>query len=89
MLDVKTMRGSLVRAKIAGTESTANTMSVISRKSTAMKSGVACFVPSRVTKNFCPWSSLVTGMRFLNSLMAAFSSGSTPSSLASIMRMPV
>ena len=45
MFEVKTMSGSRVRAKMAGTESTANTMSVISRKSRAMKSGRGVAAP--------------------------------------------
>ena len=45
MLEVKTTNGSRVRPKMAGTESTAKTMSVISRKSKAMKSGVAWRTP--------------------------------------------
>ena len=39
---------------MAGTESTANTMSVISRNSSATNSGVACSRPPRRTKKLLP-----------------------------------
>ena len=48
--EVKTISGSRVSAKMAGTESTAKTMSVISRKSSATKSGVASSAPPWRTK---------------------------------------
>ena len=44
-LEVKTISGSLVSAKIAGTESIANTMSLISMAISARNSGVACHTP--------------------------------------------
>ena len=69
MFEVKTMSGSLVRAKMAGTESTANTMSVISRKSRAMKSGVACMPAVDASRrSFCPCSSVVTGTQLAEEL---------------------
>jgi hypothetical protein len=40
ILEVKTMRGSLVKAKIAGTESTAKMMSLASRNNSAKNKGV-------------------------------------------------
>ena len=46
MFEVKTISGSSVIAKIAGTESTAKMMSVISMKTSARKSGVATSRPS-------------------------------------------
>src|SRR5690606_33406890 len=42
MLEVNTISGSRVSAKIAGTESTANTTSVASSTSSTTSSGVAC-----------------------------------------------
>ena len=59
--DVKTMSGSRVRAKMAGTESTANTTSLASRQSSATRSGVAQSRPSRRTRKRCPCNSGVTG----------------------------
>ena len=43
--DVNTMSGSRVSAKMAGTESTANTTSLTSRNTSATSSGVACRRP--------------------------------------------
>jgi len=50
MFDVKTMSGSSVMAKIAGTESIAKTMSVNSMKTRVRKSGVATRRPASRTK---------------------------------------
>ena len=55
MLDVKTMKGSLVTAKIAGIESTAKIRSLISTQTSARKSGVARSWPFVRTKNAPPW----------------------------------
>src|SRR5829696_7775072 len=62
MFEVKTMSGSFVTAKIAGTESTAKITSVASRKTRATSSGVAKFLPSIRVKNFPPSSAGVTGI---------------------------
>jgi len=75
MFDVKTMSGSLVSAKIAGTESTAKTMSLSSRKSSATSRGVAHRRPSRRTKKRCPCREGVTGTNRVNSLITGFLSG--------------
>jgi hypothetical protein len=55
------MKGSRVSAKMAGTESSANTMSVASRQHSATSSGVATSrPPSRIRKRG-PWKSAETG----------------------------
>ena len=54
MFDVNTISGSAVIAKIAGTLSTAKMMSVASRKSRAMNSGVACHRPSILEEKAFP-----------------------------------
>ena len=75
---------------MAGTESTANTMSVISRNSSAMNSGVACSRPASRTKKLWPWKAPVTGTYCRNLRMMKRSWGSTgPSSPPNIMRAPV
>ncbi len=80
MFEVKTTNGSRVRPKIAGTESTAKTMSVISRKRSAMISGVAWSRPSCITKKLWPWKCLVTGKRRRNARITQRSWGSTGAS---------
>ncbi len=54
MFEVNTIRGSRLIAKIAGTESTAKIMSLISKKTSARKRGVAYISPFLRVKNFCP-----------------------------------
>jgi superfamily II DNA helicase RecQ len=54
IFEVKTMRGSFVIAKIAGTESTAKMMSVNSKNMRAKNKGVTWTSPSTLWKNFCP-----------------------------------
>ncbi len=77
MLEVKTTNGSRVRPKMAGTESTAKRMSVISRKRRQMRSGVAWRRPSWRTKKLWPWKPPVTGKRLRNCRMTHRSCGST------------
>lgn len=54
ILEVKTTNGSLVSAKIAGTESMANMMSLNSMKANATNSGVTQVFPSISTQNLSP-----------------------------------
>lgn len=63
MLEVKTMKGSSVMAKIAGIESTAKMTSVISTRMSAIRSGVATFRPFSIVKNREPSNRSVDGMR--------------------------
>jgi hypothetical protein len=74
---------------MAGTESTANTMSVISRKRRATNKGVACHLPSTRKKNLWPCISVVTGTRRRNWRMMALLSGSTSLSSVNIILKPV
>ncbi len=53
MLEVYTMNGSRVIARIAGTESTANMMSVVSITISTGTSAVATRLPFRRTKKLC------------------------------------
>ena len=55
MLDVYTMKGSWVMARMAGTESTANMTSVVSMTIRTGTRAVPTSFPFRRTKNFC-WS---------------------------------
>ena len=97
---VKTMNGSLVTAKIAGTLSTAKTMSLTSIMHSATKSGVptqrSALAPvpcgSRAcsfTRNCCPWSLGVSGIHRRRSLRMGFFSGSASRSGAKMILMPV
>jgi hypothetical protein len=52
---VNTRKGSCVTAKIAGIESTAKMMSVVSTRSSTVNSGVATHVPDLFTHSFWPW----------------------------------
>ena len=52
--DVRTMKGSVVIAKIAGMESTANTMSTIPINMITTNKGVAILTPLCTVKNFSP-----------------------------------
>jgi len=52
--EVSTMKGSIVMAKIAGIESTANTTSTMPIRRITTNSGVATLTPSRTVKNFSP-----------------------------------
>ena len=83
------MNGSSVTAKIAGIESTANTMSVVSISTSTASSGVATRLPGSTTENRCPWYSGVIGTTRRNSFSTGFRSGCTSSSRCSAMRMPV
>ncbi len=49
------MNASSVTAKIAGIESTANTMSVVSMTTSTARSGVAIITPLWRTKKRVPW----------------------------------
>lgn len=82
MLDVYTMNGSVVTAKMAGTESTAKTRSASSTIISAKNSGVAHHTSSvdedalfgALMKNRLPWRSGVTRKnlrsRLMNGLLA-------------------
>ena len=87
--EVKTMSGSRVMAKMAGTESTAKTMSLNSRKTSATNRGVACHTPESLTKNLCPSSNGVTGTRRRTRRISGFFSGARGLSGANIILMPV
>ena len=87
--EVKTMKGSAVMAKIAGTESTAKMMSLSSRNSSATMSGVACHRPFNRTRKLCPWSSGAIGITRLNRRTTGFLSGSTFCSGANSILTPV
>jgi hypothetical protein len=52
IFEVKTMKGSLVIAKIAGTLSTAKMMSVNSMKISVRRRGVPMRRPASLTRNF-------------------------------------
>ena len=54
MLEVKTMKGPVVTAKMAGILSTAKTRSLISIITKTRNIGVAQRTPLMRTKNFCP-----------------------------------
>ena len=56
-LEVKTMNGSVVTAKMAGMESTAKMRSVVSTAISASSSGVAARPPRSRTKKRWPWYS--------------------------------
>ena len=60
-LAVNTRNVSWVTAKMAGIESTANTMSVNSTSTSTSSSGVATSAPLRRVKNFWPSYSSVIG----------------------------
>ena len=61
-LEANTRYVSFDTARIAGTESTAKMMSVISTTNSAASKGVAARRPLTRVKNFCPSSSSLTGM---------------------------
>ena len=88
-LDVKTINGSFVSAKIAGTLSTAKTMSVISMNTRHTNSGVACQTPLSRVRKLCPCSRGVTGSSFRSRRMTGFFSGSMGFSGAKRILMPV
>ena len=75
MFEVKTMKGSLVTAKMAGMESTAKTTSVTSTVISAMNSGVAKRRPSLTMVKRGPWFSVLTGRIFRNVRTTGFCSG--------------
>ena len=54
MLDVYTIKGSRVMAKMAGMLSSANTTSVVSIITSTANSGVATFFPFSMAKNLLP-----------------------------------
>ena len=83
------MNGSSVMAKIAGIESTANRMSLVSISTSTAISGVATSRPASRTVNFCPWYSEVIGTTRRKSPSTGFFSGCISSSRCSAMRMPV
>lgn len=87
--DVKTISGSFVIAKIAGTESTANIISDTSMKSNAINKGVAYKTPSFFMKNFCPSILGVTLNNFLKSFITGLFSGLMGFSGAKIILKPV
>ena len=89
MFEVNTISGSFVMAKMAGTLSTAKTMSEISTKISATKSGVAMRTPLWWVKNFWPSRFGLTGRNFFKSLKTGFFSGSTGFSGARSTLMPV
>ena len=66
ILELKTMKGSAVIAKIAGILSNANRISVNSMTTKATKSGVAAVTPIRFTKKSCPFKVVVMGYIFFN-----------------------
>ena len=76
---VKTRNGSWVTAKIAGMESTAKMMSVVSTRTRTMNSGVATHLPAFFTQNFCPWYSSVDGTRLLAQRSTGLRDGSISS----------
>jgi len=63
MLEVKTMKGSGVMAKIAGIESSANTKSLASTTTSESSNGVAKRRPDSTTVKLPPRYSLTTGTR--------------------------
>ena len=76
MFEVNTTSGSLVMAKIAGTESTAKIMSLNSIAARATSSGVPCRTPFSITTNFWPSKRGVIGMKRRSSRRSGFFSGS-------------
>lgn len=64
MLELKTKNGSEVMAKMAGTLSKANKISVNSMTTNAIKSGVAAVICFILIKNFCPCIWEVIGITF-------------------------
>jgi len=86
--EVNTSIGSRVSAKIAGTESTAKTMSEASRNRRATRSGVACHRPASRTKNDGPCASSVTGTRRRNRRTSGFFPGSIDFLAPPIILMP-
>jgi len=73
--DVKTRNGSSVTAKIAGIESTAKMMSVVSTSTRTARSGVANHRPASRTVSRWPWYSSAVGTTRLNSRSAGLRSG--------------
>ncbi len=63
MLEVSTMNGSSVIAKIAGIESTAKITSVMPTSATTISSGVAMRLPFSTVQNFSPSKFLDTGIK--------------------------
>ena len=72
MLDVNTINGSRVTAKIAGIESTAKKMSVVSITSKERNSGVIKRLPFSFKKNAWPSILVVIGKNYLASLTTVF-----------------
>ena len=70
------MKGSLVIAKIAGTLSTAKTMSVNSMKTSVSRSGVPMRRPDSLIRNFPSCRVGVIGRNFLRRRRMTFSAGS-------------
>ncbi len=90
MLAVKTMKPSVVMAKMAGIESTAKTRSVNSMTTSTSSRGVAMRTPFLTVKNFWPSYSLDTGIRRRTSRRPGFFSRSvSSSSFENSIRRPV
>ena len=72
MLEVRTMKGSVVTAKIAGMLSTAKMTSLNSIIINTSKSGVAMRLPFSMVKNFSPSNCWLVGMTFLSRVRILF-----------------
>src|SRR5580692_2227488 len=86
--DVYTIKGSRVIPKMAGMESTAIVISVISTISSTTNKGVANQFPLSRTKNLLPWYSFVTCRYFLANREIRFSSGRISAFFANSMCNP-
>ncbi len=82
MLEVYTMKGSRVIARMAGIESTANMRSVDAITIMTGMRAVAISFPSRRTKKFGEVYSVSTGTNRLKNLSTGFFPGSTSTSPA-------
>ena len=90
MFEVKTMNGSLVMPKMAGTLSTANSTSVLSITSSTRNSGVMHRRPfSTAKKRLCRGSRLATGNSRLASRSTRLFSGGPRSPLCIASLTPV
>ncbi len=74
-LEVKTMYGSLVTAKMAGMESTAKITSVTSMRASAKKRGVASHLPFAFVKKWLPSRCGLAGTMRRRNLKTALFSG--------------
>ena len=70
--ELKTMNFSRLTARMAGTESIANTTSVASISTSTANSGVANRLAFRLVKSFCPSYSSVVGTNRRTARMAMF-----------------